>query len=370
MSTHTLDIPERYEDVTAEWLTQALRTGGVLGDQVVSRFLIEPLGANRSRTSSLARIKVEYDRHSEGLPDSMFAKFVSRIPGNREFAAESGLFRREIALYERLGEAIPLNMPRLYFGLTSEDSDVAVLLLEEIKALSKAELPIEERSLTAFEARLALGELSKMHAKWWEEQVLDEYTWLLTVDNDRRRSLYQLFGEAWAGMRDALEPALTAAEVRICSGLSSYLPTLMSELDRMPVTLCHGDFHHGNLLWDKMGEPTTVWAVDWQLATTGPAIIDVAWFLGLGVKRADVRLVSQDYLPEYHSALLSRGVTHYEYERFLSDYRYGLLDGLARIIALLANLDFATEDFIEFARFVVGNMSAAAEDAGCAKLIS
>ena len=25
-----MDIPERYEDVTAEWLTQALRTGGVL----------------------------------------------------------------------------------------------------------------------------------------------------------------------------------------------------------------------------------------------------------------------------------------------------------------------------------------------------
>ena len=29
-----LGIPERYEDVTAEWLTQALRAGGVLGNQV------------------------------------------------------------------------------------------------------------------------------------------------------------------------------------------------------------------------------------------------------------------------------------------------------------------------------------------------
>jgi|AP95_1055475.scaffolds.fasta_scaffold63194_2 hypothetical protein len=28
-----LDIPERYEDVTAEWLTKTLRAGGVLDQQ-------------------------------------------------------------------------------------------------------------------------------------------------------------------------------------------------------------------------------------------------------------------------------------------------------------------------------------------------
>jgi len=364
----TLDIPERYEDVSAEWLTQALRTGGVLGDQAVSTFRIEPLGADRSRTSSLARITVEYDGHPAGLPDSMFAKFVSRIPDNREFVAEFGLFRREIELYENLGDAIPMNMPRLYFGLAPEGSDVAVILLEEIKAISKAALSAEER-LTAGEIKLALRDLSKMHAKWWEDQVLDAYTWLGTMDSGARRSLYQLYDEAWARMRDALEPALTPAEVRICSGLSSYLPTLMSELNRMPVTLCHGDFHGGNLLWDETGEPRTVWAVDWQIATKGPAIIDVAWFLGTGVTRVDVHLVRRDYLPEYHSALLARGVAHYEHERFLSDYRYGVLNGLTRLIALLANLDFAVQDFVESARWLVGDM-AAAEDAGCAKLIS
>ena len=171
-------------------------------------------------------------------------------------------------------------------------------------------------------------------------------------------------------MRGALEPALTSAEVRICGGLSSYLPTLMSELDKMPVTLCHGDFHGENLMWDEIGEPRTVWAVDWQIASKGPAIIDVAWFLGTGVSRADLYLVRQDYLPEYHSALLARGVTHYQHERFLSDYRYGLLNGLATIIALLANLDLAVEDSVASTRWIVGNMAAAAEDAGCAKLIA
>ena len=78
-----LDIPERYEDVTAEWLTQALRAGGVLGEQTVNGFSIEPLSAARSRNSSLARISVSYDGQSPDLPNALFAKFVSRIPANR-----------------------------------------------------------------------------------------------------------------------------------------------------------------------------------------------------------------------------------------------------------------------------------------------
>ena len=69
-----MNIPGRYEDVTAQWLTEGLRSGGVIGDQVVSRFQIEPLGADPSRASSLARITVEYDGHAHALPDSMFAK--------------------------------------------------------------------------------------------------------------------------------------------------------------------------------------------------------------------------------------------------------------------------------------------------------
>ena len=364
-----MDIPERYEDVTAEWLTHALRTGGVLGDQSVTEFQAEPLGADQSRTSSLARITVGYDGHPNGLPESMFAKFVSRIPGNRELVAKRGLFRREIELYETLGDAIPLNIPQMYFGLAANESDVAVLLLEDIRAHTKSELPPEDRPLTSSEAILALKELSKMHAGWWADQTLQSYSWLDTVGGGRG-FLYQLYDEAWRGMREALELALTPTALGLCNSLSSYLPTLMSELDRLPVTLCHGDFHLGNLLWDELGEPETVWAVDWQVPTRGPAIIDVAWLLGIGVKRDDLHLVRRDYLPEYHNSLAALGVTHYDYERFVGDYRYGLLDALTRLIVFLNNLDFAREDFIEVARLVVSNLATAAEDAGSTKLVS
>ncbi|MDP6452258.1 MAG: phosphotransferase [SAR202 cluster bacterium] len=365
-----MNIPERYEDVTAEWLTQALRAGGIMGDQTVIEFQIDPLGAGRSRASSLARIAVEYDGHSQNLPGSMLAKFVSRIQRNRDLYAGFGIFQREIALYENLGDAIPLNMPKMYFGQVSNDSDLAAILLEEISAISKDTLPPERRSLTADEARLALRDVSKMHAKWWGDQNLDAFKWLTRADNDWRKSLYQKYDGAWTSLRDVLKPALKPVEVRICDNLSGHLPTLMSELDKMPVTLIHGDFHTGNLMWDRPGQPDAVWVIDWQTPGAGPPVVDVARFLGSAFRRSDLPSVRQDYLPAYHDSLVSHGVADYSYERLLSDYRFGLLDRLALLISGLANLDFGQEDFVDYARTQLANIAAAAVDAGCSELIA
>ncbi|MDA1228050.1 MAG: aminoglycoside phosphotransferase family protein [Chloroflexi bacterium] len=367
----SLDIPERYEDVTAEWLTQALRAGGVIGDQSVSSFHVEPIDASRSRASSLARIAVEYDGHSEGLPHSMFAKFVSRLPANRERADQRNVFRTEIALYQSLGRSMPMNMPRMYFGLAKEGTDVAVLLLEEIEGISKAGLPLaQEWSLTTSEAVLALKEVSKMHARWWKDPKLGEHAWLLPVDCERQRNSFRSYQGAWAKLRPVLEPALSSAEVELCDALSEYLPTLLSDLARMPVTLCHGDYHVGNLLWDQLGHPGAVWAVDWQVAVAGPVVLDVTWLLGIGVPRSDLHLVRQVYLPEYHRALIGGGVTDNDYEDFKSDYRLGLLNVLHHTVVVLAVVDLAREDSLEVVRLLVGNIAAVAVDAGCGELIA
>ena len=365
-----MNIPERHEDVNAEWLTEALRSGGVIDDQEVGNFQIEPLGDEVGRTSSLVRIAVEYDEPSKVLPNSMVAKFVSRIQANRDFAGGHGLFQREIELYKTLGDAIPLNMPKLYFGLASDSSDLAIILLEAIDGVSKESLSVAGLRLTATEAKLALTEVAKMHAKWWENPTLESYDWLMEVKSDTRNLMYSRYPEAWATMRRVMEPVFTPAQLQMCDKLSSYLPTLISKFDSMPVTLRHGDFHLGNLLWDIADEPETVWFIDWQGPGVGPAILDIAWCISGDVPTSDLPRVRQDYLPEYHNALLSHGVTGYEYGNFLNDYRYGLLDAVTRIIAILANVDLAREDSVEVERMVIGRMVSAAEDADCVELIS
>jgi hypothetical protein len=89
-----------------------------------------------------------------------------------------------------------------------------------------------------------------------------------------------------------------------------------------------------------------------------------------GVSQSDLPFVRNEYLLEYHNSLVRHGVTNYGYEKLLSDYRYGLLDGLARLTAFLSTVDFAQNNVAEFASSRVGAVAAAAEDAGCAGLIS
>lgn len=366
-----LAIPERYEDVTAEWLTQALRAGGVLNGQTVTSFKVDPIDAARSRLSNLARIRVEYDEYVEGAPSTLFAKFVSRIPANRERAYHRDLFKTEIALYQNLGDAAPLNMPRMYFGGAREESDIAVLLLEEIQGLSKAGLGmVEEWSVTRGEATLAVREVAKMHAKWWQDPTLAEQNWLLPFKSERLINSYDAYEVAWSKMRDVLVPVLGPEQIRICDGLNEYLPTVLSELDKMPVTLLHGDFHAGNLMWDRIGTPETVWAVDWQVSGRGPIVLDVSMLLGMGVPTNELQSVREVYLPEYHAALLNAGIDQYEYGQFLNDYRYGLLNELQHIVGALAVLDMVRDDSLELVRLIIGRLADAAVDAGCGELIS
>ncbi|MCH7740644.1 MAG: phosphotransferase [Chloroflexi bacterium] len=365
-----MEIPEKYEDVTAAWLTAALREGGVISDATVTGFTVDPLGADRSRTSSLARIELTYAGPSDGLPRSLFAKFVSRIPGNRALVAEMDLFRNEIELYRNLGDEIPLDMPRLYYGASSNDTDLAVLLLEEIDAMAKpADVPIEQNGLTEGEGTLALTRVAQMHTEWWENTRLRELSWLQPIDSSRRNRLYDAYPDSWEKLKPVVEKTFTPAGLDICDRLEGLLPTVRRELGGMPETLCHGDYHGGNMLWDRLGTPTRVWALDWQIPTRGPAIMDVGWFLSLGLNVGDVGLLRSLFLPSYHRALESHGLESYPYEQLLSDYRFAVLDSLARAVSLFAILDFAREDATEIPRVLLGRATAAAEEMGCTELL-
>lgn len=365
-----LEIPEKYEDVTAEWLTAALREGGVISDATVSGFEIEPLGADRSRASSLARFELTYDGPSDNLPSSLFAKFVSRIPENRAVIAEFDPFHREIEFYRNLGTEIPLDIPRYYYGAESSDSDLAVLLLEEIDAIPNLEdVPLAESGLTEREATLALTQIAKMHAAWWKSPRLSEYSWLGFVEGAGRKRLYREYPGAWVNLRPVIQSTLTPEAMDICDRLERFLPTLLSELGRMPETLCHGDYHIQNVLWDRPGDPTRIWILDWQAPVRGPAVLDVANFLSIGLNGRDIGMLRDSLLPSYHAALSSHGVKSYSYEQLLDHYRLGLLDTLTRMTSFFALFDFASDDIAELQRGIMGRVTAAAEEMDCAELL-
>jgi hypothetical protein len=74
------------------------------------------------------------------------------------------------------------------------------------------------------------------------------------------------------------------------------------------------------------GVDRKVAAVDWQTATTGPPVRDLAYFLATSLT-VDVRRTHERELVEvYVEALNARGVD-YPLERCFEDYRLGVMQG-------------------------------------------
>ena len=90
-------IPERLDDLTPEWLTEALREGGHLeGAGEVTSVEREILGEGEGFMGDIARLRLWYEG-GEG-PASVVAKMPR--PENRAFGELVGAYERESCFYE------------------------------------------------------------------------------------------------------------------------------------------------------------------------------------------------------------------------------------------------------------------------------
>ncbi|HUS13388.1 MAG TPA: oxidoreductase family protein, partial [Chloroflexia bacterium] len=70
---------------------------------------------------------------------------------------------------------------------------------------------------------------------------------------------------------------------------------------------------------------------DWQVATMGRGVVDVARFLAGSLAPADRRAHERRLLDAYHALLVAKGVADYPFAQCWDDYRLATLLPLARI---------------------------------------
>jgi len=97
--------------------------------------------------------------------------------------------------------------------------------------------------------------------------------------------------------------------------------------------IVHGDYRLDNLLFDPApgGVPITV--VDWQTVAHGPALQDVAYFIGAGLLTDERRDVEEELVRGYHDGLIAHGVSAYGWDRCWRDYRRCTWSGLLMAVA-------------------------------------
>ena len=331
-------IPSGPDEVTPEWLTQALRSRGVTTESEVTSVASDVMAAGQGFAGQLARLEPTYASREEGAPTSIVAKFPSTHPPTREFLNRVGAYQREVRFYEEIAAQVELQTPVCYYSALDPQAGDFILLLEDLSSLRAGD---QVSGCTVDEAELAVRRVAKLHAAWWESSRLDAHPWLSVSDADADAA-QQMFIQSCGAFLEALGADLPKEFVEVVRGLEPHVAQIKRELSRPPVTLVHGDFRLDNLLFGTLDSDPSLAVVDWQACRRGRGVGDIAYFLAMsldGSRRAEIEM---DLLHAYHEVLVKGGVRDYSFDRCLFDYRLAILDRVSFIVAVGATLDFAS----------------------------
>jgi Ser/Thr protein kinase RdoA (MazF antagonist) len=177
---------------------------------------------------------------------------------------------RELAFYRNLACRIPLRVPHLV-AVYAGPAGYALLL----DACGHS-LPPELWSETLYLE--AARQLARFHAAFWNRTTpLATFRWLRRPSEDAAAEIRQAQGY-WRALYETprFAEALTADTYQWLRGLLSRMPEVAALIDPLPLTLCHGDCHQGNVLRDACGR--LVW-LDWQEVRLGHGPDDLSFFL-------------------------------------------------------------------------------------------
>lgn len=335
----TTFLPSTSDEITVEWLNEVLCDSGVLAGAPVRSFEREVIGGGAGFLGELTRVTLRYERPAPGAPASLIAKLPTRDETVRTIAQLFGFYEREFRFYGELAAQIELRTPRCYLSAMDVPAGHFVLLLED---LAPARCGDQLASCSQDEAKLALTELAKFQAAWWNSPRLDELSWLPAVDDPiLRQVLGALYQQSWPFFVETYSRQVPAAIFDIGERFGASFNALADSLAPVPRTIVHTDFRLDNMFFDLAdGSPFAV--IDWQIVQRGIGCGDVTYFLA-GNFPIEVRRKHQnELLRVYHETLVSHGVSDYSFDQCLEDYRRAALLMMIFLVTGRERVDITT----------------------------
>jgi hypothetical protein len=288
VTTHSLSVPKTWDDITPDWMSEALAADHP--GAVVSGVTVE---SRHDGTNRRARLGLTYSAGSG--PATVFAKAAD--PAHKAMIRlTSGMFH-EPRLFT-CGAHLPLEHPTVYTALIDEADYDFVMIMEDLTARG-ADPRDGTRPMTVEQVATGVRGLGRMHGHYWGERVL-RHPALGWVEPFL----------PWGGMRAAPLPAAlerlgddAPAEVMSLTMdklIDSIWKPYISTLTTSPQTLLHGDPHIGNtyvLPSDEVG------FLDWQVARRGNWSLDLGYFLQGALSVEDRRRAERALLDEYRKSL-------------------------------------------------------------------
>jgi hypothetical protein len=329
-------VPRTRADLTPEWMTEALGSGGYLDGQRVTAVQTEDIGVGRGYITSTLLLTLTFDAPAPEAPSEVVAKVASGRDGGGEYNSFiDGLQASEVRWYRDFGGECPVRIPRHYWGGLDPSARAYCLLLDYLPGLTESD---QATGSTVEQAELVVTGLAKVHAQWWESEQLRRRNWLITSEAHAERARAR-YVRAWDSFERLYGKEFPAEFKAAGERIGPALPALYAAGTASATTLLHGDFRIENFMFGEPGSADELVILDWQFVGAGSGGRDLAYFLAQSLT-TDVRRANEERLVRlYHDALISNGVTGYGFDSCLVDYHRGLLIGMWFPVQVAENVE-------------------------------
>jgi hypothetical protein len=285
--THDAVI-ERPADLNTVWLSTAI--GAPVAD-----FSFERIGTGQM--SECYRVTLTYADGHTG-PDSVVLKVAATDPVSRQTGLALGLYEREVRFYTYVAPSLGGPIAPCHHAGFDDNSGAFHLLLGDA---GPAVVGDEIGGATVDQAMLALAELGRLHGRVLGNAAMARAEWL-NRDSPMNQAL---IGQLYAGFAERYREQIIPQHREVCERLvGSFDAYLQAEgAPERLMGLVHGDYRLDNMLFGEAGADRPLTVVDWQTVTWGPAMTDVAYFLGCALPDQLRRDHYDALLHAYHDAL-------------------------------------------------------------------
>ena len=365
MTTH-MEIPHSPVDLSSRWLTKALQYGQVIGTGAVREFECPHLEGGEGFYGQISRLKLTYYPPKSVGPRTMIAKFSSSNPEMRQRPNTKASYEREVRFYQEAAQESPLPVPACYYADVDMESGWHILLLED---LAPAHSGSRTRGCSQTEARIAIHQIARFHAHWWESPGLDEFKWLSGTEIPGDTELAHFREQLWPAFLRKVNTRLPDEVIKIGEMLGEYKGRIARRLfTQKPQTLIHADYQLENMMFGAT-EEEKFFVVDWQFVKRGSGIWDVAYFLSQSLTQEDRKATEMSILHGYLSILDDYGVQNYSFDNAMYDYRLSLIHRFGNLITTITAMPFTKEQIRMHIDVLLPRTIAAILDHDCHSLL-
>jgi len=334
------DLPGSIPELTPEWLTEVLRASVSIGAGRVTSVEATMVGDGAGLMSQVAQLRVSYDTFAPGAPATLIAKLPPLDETVRGHGVRLGFFECEAQFYQQLAERSQIPTPRCFFTRYDPANGAFLTLLEDLSGARRGDITV---GCSLDEGMAAMRALAALHAAWWNSESLAHLPWLQTR-RTRLELALEMIDEAWPTFVSRFAEGLGRDQLQALAGLRPLVSRSLDALSGGSLTLLHGDYKLDNMFFR---DDDSVTVFDWGLVSAGPAMFDVAYFLGLNLEPGVRRRHEAQLLRAYQDGIAAHGVALFDNESAFAEYRLQLLSVLPQLVCAGGLAEFADHQALE-----------------------